>query len=284
MANFYNQASLSVSGRITNSNITEGELLTQVILTKTALSSDYGPDDNIVYEATIVNNGSAPSDNITITDNLGATSSAGVDIVPLTYVVGTVRYYINGVLQPTPTVVAGPPLAISGINVPAGGVATVIYEARANDFAPRDENASIINTATATGETLCEELSSTATVPTRDEPILTIAKAICPDTITCGDEVIYTFIIQNTGNVPIIATDNLIVSDNFNPALTDIVVKLNGITLTEGVDYNYDQLTGIFSTIAGAITIPAATYTRDPDTGVIITTPGVAILTVSGTI
>ena len=160
----------------------------------------------------------------------------------------------------------------------------IIYEARANEFAPLDENAVIENTVTATGENVCEDLSATADVPTRDEPNLTISKAICPETITCGDEVTYTFIIQNTGNVPIVATDNLIVTDVFNPALSNITVKLNGTTLTEGVDYSYNSVTGEFSTLNGAITVPAATFTRDPITGVITVTPGVAIITVTGNI
>ena len=284
MATFYNQASLTIGGKVTNSNVTEGEVLTQVTITKTPLTTDYGPEDNVVYAVTITNNGTSAVSDITITDDLGAFTFGTLNIVPLTYVDGTVRYYINGLLQPAPTVTPGPPLAISGINIPAGGVAMIIYEARANEFAPLDENAVIENTVTATGENVCEDLSATADVPTRDEPNLTISKAICPETITCGDEVTYTFIIQNTGNVPIVATDNLIVTDVFNPALSNITVKLNGTTLTEGVDYSYNSVTGEFTTLNGAITVPAATFTRDPITGVITVTPGVAIITVTGNI
>ena len=284
MATFYNQASLTIGGKVTNSNVTEGEVLTQVTITKTPLTTDYGPEDNVVYAVTITNNGTSAVSDITITDDLGAFTFGTLNIVPLTYVDGTVRYYINGLLQPAPTVNPGPPLAISGISIPAGGVAMIIYEARANEFAPLDENAVIENTVTATGENVCEDLSATADVPTRDEPNLTISKAICPETITCGDEVTYTFIIQNTGNVPIVATDNLIVTDVFNPALSNITVKLNGTTLTEGVDYSYNSVTGEFTTLNGAITVPAATFTRDPITGVITVTPGVAIITVTGNI
>ena len=37
-------------------------------------------------------------------------------------------------------------------------------------------------------------------------------------------------------------------------------------------------------TVAGQITVPAATYTQDPTTGVWTITPGVSILTVTGTV
>ena len=43
----------------------------------------------------------------------------GVTRYPLAYVAGTMRYYVTGVLQTTPTVEAGPPLVISGLTVGA---------------------------------------------------------------------------------------------------------------------------------------------------------------------
>ena len=282
MATFYNQASLTVGGKVTNSNITEGELLTQVTITKTPLTTDYGPEDNIVYLVTVTNNSSTDKTGLVLTDDLGAFTSNETQIIPLTFVDGTARYFINGQLQTEPTVQAGPPLVISGINIPAGGVANLIYETRANEFAPRGQNAFILNTVTASGNNLCDPLIATAEVPTRDEPNLTIAKAMCPETITCGGAVNYTFIIQNTGNTPVVATDNLIVKDVFNPALNDIVVRLNGEIIVEGVGYEYNPTTGEFATLNGAIAIPAATFTRDSETGLITVTPGVATITVTG--
>ena len=117
-----------------------------------------------------------------------------------------------------------------------------------------------------------------------DYTVLSIAKSVCPEVISGCDEVTYTFVIQNGGNTEIVATDDLIVTDTFSPALTNVTVTLNGNTLTEGVDYTYDPATGVFTTLPGAITVPAATFVRDPVTGIFTTTPGVAVLTVSGTI
>lgn len=285
MATFYNQATLTFDGKTLTSNQTEGEVVTRVTLTKTAVSSDYGPDENIVYAITLVNTDDTAKTNVTVADNLGIFQpAAGPEIVPLSYVGGSVLYYQNGILQSSPSVSAGPPLVISGITIPAGGNVIILYEVKANEYAPRGENATITNSVEATGEGLCEELSDSTVISTRNEPMLSIAKAICPESVSCGDQVTYTFIIQNTGNTPVVATDNLIVSDLFNPVLTDIVVSLNGTPLSEESQYAYNEQTGEFTTIGGAIPVPAATFTRDSETGLISTAPGVAVLTVSGRI
>ena len=285
MATFYNQAKLTFDGKTLTSNQTEGEVVTRVTLTKTAVSSDYGPDENIVYAITLVNTDDTAKTNVTVADNLGIFKpAAGPEIVPLSYVGGSVLYYQNGILQSSPSVSAGPPLVISGITIPAGGNVIILYEVKANEYAPRGENATIKNSVEATGEGLCEELSDSTVISTRNEPMLSIAKAICPESVSCGDQVTYTFIIQNTGNTPVVATDNLVVSDLFNPVLTDIVASLNGTPLSEESQYAYTEQTAEFTTIGGAILVPAATFTRDSETGLISTAPGVAVLTVSGRI
>ena len=284
MAIFNNQATLTFGGKVLNSNITEGELISRIRLTKNAVSTDYGLGDGIVYALTLVNEDNIAKTNITLTDDLGAYTLNGSEqlFIPLTYVDGSILYYQNGVLQPAPTVNAGDALTISGIDLPAGGNVIILYEVRANSFAPLSAGSSIFNTVRTAGDGTCEELEAAAQIPTRDEPILSIAKAICPDEVVCGDPITYTFIVQNTGNTAVVATDNLIVSDTFNPALTNISVTLNGEELAEGTAYTYDETTGAFTTLPGAIPVPAATFTRDAVTGVVTTTPGVAVITVTG--
>ena len=61
-------------------------------------------------------------------------------------------------------------------------------------------------------------------------------------------------------------------------------VTFNGTAWVSPTNYTYDGATGVFSTVAGQITVPAATYTTDPVSGVVTVTPGTAILTVTGTI
>ena len=285
MATFYNQATLSFGGNVVNSNTTEAELLSGLELTKTAVSATYSEGGGVVYTVTLSNMGSAVYNSLTITDDLGAyTLPGGGTAVPLTYVTGSILYYLNGVLQPQPTVTALGNLEISGIDLPANSTATFIYETRANEFAPPAAGSSINNTASTNGGAGIGELTASAQVPVNESPELTIAKAVCPAVSTDNEQLTYTIIIQNLGNIPIVGTDGVIVSDVFNPALNGITVTLNGVTLTEGVGYTYDELSGAFATTEGTITVPAATYTQDPVTGAFTTTPGVAVITVTGSV
>ena len=285
MATFYNQATLSYGQGTINSNITEAELLSGLTITKTAVSSSYGAGEGIVYVITVSNNGPTAYSALTVKDNLGVyTTTGGTSVLPLTYVTGSISYYLNGVLQPAPTVTSVGDLEISGINIPANGTATLIYEATANEFAPLAAGSAIVNTASVDGGAGVGELTDTATVPVAEAPMLTIAKAVCPAVITDNGEVTYTLIVQNLGNKPIVATDGVIIKDVFNPVLSGITVTLDGTELSEGTGYTYDAVTGDFATVDGIITVPAATYTADPSTGAISTTPGVTVLTVTGTV
>lgn len=94
----------------------------------------------------------------------------------------------------------------------------------------------------------------------------------------------YTFTIQNTGNTPVTATDDVILRDTFDPVLNGLTVTYNGAPWTAGTQYTYDGTTGLFATTAGQITVPAATYTQDPVTGAWAVTPGVSELIVTGTV
>ena len=285
MATFFNQATLTYGGSVLNSNTTEAELLSGLTLTKTAITSTYDEGGSVVYSVTLSNMGSTAYNGLTLTDDLGAyTTVGGITVIPLTYVDGSMLYYLNGVLQPAPTVTSVGNLEISGINLPANSTATFIYVTEANEFAPLAAGSTIINTASTNGGAGIGVLTDTGTVTVTEEPVLTIAKAVCPEVLTDNEQLTYTIIVQNLGNTPINATDGVIISDNFNPILTGIAVTLNGTPLTEGTGYTYDEATGAFATTDGTVTVPAATYTQDPTTGVITTTPGVAVLTVVGTV
>ncbi len=284
MATVFNQASLTFGGVVTNSNTTQNEVVAALTLTKTAASSDYAAGDGITYVISLVNTGATEYTDLTLTDDLGRfTNAVAGELVPLTYVDGSVLYYVDGTLQTAPTVATDTgELVISGINVPVGGNATVIYEARVNGFAPLGSAASITNTVTAGGTTCA--LSGSATVGTRDTANLSIAKSVSPAVVNCSGEVTYTILIQNTGNTAVDATGDLIISDVFNPILTGLTATLDGTPLVENTGYSYDAATGAFATLPGTVTVPAATFTRDPVTGLVSTTPGVATLTITGTV
>lgn len=284
MAIFSNQATLTYNGGSTNSNIAYGEILDVLTATKTAIEGTYAPGELVTYVVTLRNTGGTALTGVTVTDDLGGYVFEGNTVYPLTYEDGSATVFVNGVPQAAPAVTAGPPLVVSGLNIPAGGDLVLVYQARANQFADPAAGGTIINTVTVTGDGITTPITATETVTAASAPELTISKAISPTQVVDNDRVTYTFVIQNTGNEAVVATDNAVITDTFDPILTDLVVTYDGATWTEGVQYTYDAATGLFATLPGAITVPAATYTQDPVTGAYTLTPGIATLTVTGTI
>lgn len=284
MAIFTNQATLSYNGTITNSNVAFGEILDVLAATKTSVEENYSVGNTVTYVVALRNTGNTALTNLTVSDDLGGYEFGGTTVYPLNFVDGSVLYYVNGVINPAPTVTAGPPLVITGINIPANSDAVIVYQTTVTNFANPEVEGTITNTVTVTGDGLSAPITATDTINALSEANLSISKSITPAQVVDNDRVTYTFIIQNTGNEAVVATDDAVISDTFNPILTDLIVTFNGQSWTEGVNYNYNEATGLFTTIPANITVPAATYTQDETTGEYILTPGIATLTVEGTI
>lgn len=279
MAVFTNFATLSYSGGRTESNTVTGELVEVLTASKNALSETYSARDDVSYVLSLVNSGTVPLDGLVVTDDLGAYTLDTQTLYPLEYVGGSVRYYQNGVLQTVPTVTAAGQLVISGISVPAEGNTIIIYKTRLTDYAPLGTEASITNTATISGNVTPITASATINMNARAE--LGISKSVCPTSVTENGRLTYTFVIRNSGSVEVTAADSIVLSDLFDPVLTDISAVLNGNALTSPTDYTYDETTGQFTSVAGSITVPAATYTQGTD-GRWTVTPGTSVLTISG--
>ena len=283
MPAFTNMATLTYNGNTVNSNVVTGQILEALTVVKTAVLPEYSVGEDVTYVVSIVNSGTVAYENLTITDDLGAYTQEGQTLYPMTYTAGSIRYYVNGILLTAPTVTAGPPLTITGITVPAGGNAIVIYEALPNAYAPGAVGSTIMNTATVTGGGLSAPLTAqeTVTVAQVADPVIT--KALDPMVVPENGQLTYTFTIRNYGNTPLVATDDVILTDAFDPILENITVNFNGTAWTLGANYSYDPATGAFATLPGQITVPAATYTQNVD-GTWAVTPGTATLTVTGTI
>ncbi|MBR5514088.1 MAG: hypothetical protein IKV85_08920 [Ruminococcus sp.] len=286
MATFFNQATLSYNGNVADSNIITGRIVETLSVTKNALTPTYTGTDDITYVVSVINSGDTAFSNLTITDDLGRYTLADgtTEVVPLTYVNGTVNYFINGVQQPAPAVSDTEPLTISGINVPAGGNAIIIYNAKPNEFAPLGEDASITNTVTISGSSALTPATASETVTNSTEPSLTISKALEPDVVTENGTITYTFDIRNYGGTATDITDDVIFRDVFSPILDITSVTFNGTPWVIGTDYTYNTTTGEFTSVNGSITVPAATFSQDPATGVWTTEPGVSTLVITGTI
>lgn len=284
MAIFSNQATLTYNGNTTNSNIAYGEILDVLTATKTAVEGSYTPGEVVTYVVTLRNTGTTALTALTLTDDLGGYTFAGATVYPLTYVDGTAALFIDGAPQAAPAVTAGPPLTLTGITVPAGGDAVVVYQARANAFADPTTDGTVTNTVTITGDGLTNPATATATVTAATDPNLSISKSITPSQVVDNDRVTYTFVIQNYGNLAVATTDNAAISDTFDPILSALTVTFDGAAWTAGTQYTYDEATGLFATTPGQITVPAATFTQDAATGAYTVTPGTATLVVTGTI
>lgn len=283
MATFYNQATLSYNGIFKTSNVVVGEVIGSLTVTKTAVGDTYSAGGNVTYVISISNTGTTPFNDLSLEDDLGAYQIGDTTVYPLEYVENSALYYIDGVIQPAPTVASANGIVINGISVPAGANTTVVYNTAVTGFAPLGTGATIVNTVTVTGNGIAD-ITASETVTVTGDAVLSINKAISPATVSENGVITYTFVISNTGNTEATTADNVVVTDTFDPILSDITVTVNGTAVTQPDAYTYDETTGEFATVAGAITVPAATYTQDQTTGLWTTVPGTATLTVSGTI
>lgn len=283
MAQFTNQAQLRYGNAVTNSNIAVGEILEVLSASKTAVKKAYGTNDNVTYVISLVNSGTVPVTGLTVTDNLGSYLFGTTTLTPLTYVPGTLLYYVNGILQTSPAIEAGPPLVIRGLTIPAGGNASLVYEAAVNAYAPPAVGSTLTNAATISGEAI-SPIDINETITAETVPLLTITKSISPVPVSENGTLTYTFLIQNNGNTAADISSDAVITDVFDPILTNLTATFNGTALTAGTDYTYNETTGEFATVAGKITVPAATFTQNTAQGNWTVNPGISTLVITGTI
>lgn len=285
MAQYTNQAQLSYKNTVLNSNVAVGEIMEVLSASKTAVKDDYGRNDDVTYVISIVNSGTSAFTGLTVSDDLGAYEFNGETLYPLEYSEGSVRVYINGVLQSAaPTTASAQPLVFTNLSLPANSNMTIIYEAATTQFAPLAASGTITNSAVISGDGVAAPVTATETVTAEAEPDLTINKNIEPTVVAENGTITYTFTIQNYGNTAAIQTDNVSITDTFNPVLSNLQVTFNGTPWAETTNYTYDAATGLLTTIPGQITVPAATYTQNLETGAWAVTPGTATLVVKGTL
>lgn len=284
MAEILNQAQLSYNTTVVSSNVTVGELLPALSLTKTAVRTTYSRQDGITYIVSLTNSSGSAYTGITVTDDLGGYAVGQTTVYPLAYVDATVRLYTNGTLGAAPTVTAGPPLAFTGITVPANGNVILVYEASVTEYAPLATDSQITNTASVTIAEPTTTVSDSETVNVRNAPSISVTKHMEPTTVINNDTVTYTFVIENYGNTALVAEDGSVLTDTFTPALSNISVTFNGEAWTAPANYTYSEATGAFATVAGGIIVPAATFTQDQVTGAVRVVPGTSTLVVTGRI
>lgn len=265
------------------SNIAEISVESAVGFTKTSLGSTYGDNSILTYILTVTNSSGNVINGSTITDNLGTYVFGSTELTPLEYVAPAVLL-ING---QDVSVQLGVDASVLGNltftipTIPAGATANIIYKAQVNDFAPLAVNSTITNTSTFESNSECADSTASSTVSVANAANIQIIKQMCPNPVICGDTITYTIRIYNYGNT---AAENVILTDDFTPAPDNITVSRDGILLL-GTDYTYIAGTLTVPSASGtAVTVPPATFTQDPVTGLITITPSVVEYTITGTI
>ena len=102
-----------------------------------------------------------------------------------------------------------------------------------------------------------------------------------PNPVVCGDTLTYTIRIFNYGNT---VAENVQLSDAFDPAPANITVTRNGV-IVPATDYTYEN--GVLTVPSNATvgdTVPPASFSRDPQTGVVSVAPGVVEYVITGAI
>lgn len=274
------------SGGITEtkvSNIAEISVESAVGFTKTSLGNTYSDNSVLTYILTITNSSGSAISGSTITDNLGTYVFGTTELTPLEYVSPAVLLINGQDVSAQLTVDSSVPgnLTFTVPTIPAGATANIIYKAQTNDYAPLAVNSTITNTSTFESNSECADTSASSTVSVANAANVSIIKQMCPNPVVCGDTITYTIRIYNYGNA---AAENVVLTDQFNPAPANITVSRDG-TILLGTDYSY--VNGVLTIPAEGgdpITIPAATFSQDPTTGIVSVTPSVVEYTITGTI
>ena len=287
MPSIENFATVSyTSGGITEtrvSNIAEISVESAIGFTKTSLGNTYNDNSVLTYILTVTNSSGSDITGSTITDNLGTYVFGSTELTPLEYVAPAVLL-ING--QDVSTQLGVDTTTVGSLiftipTIPAGTTANIIYKAQVNDYAPLAIDSTIVNTSTFESNSECADTTASATVSVANIANISIIKQMCPNPVICGDTITYTIKIYNYGNT---AAENVVLTDDFNPAPANITVSRDGVLLL-GTDYTYvDGTLTVPSAGATPVTVPAATFVQDPVTGIVSITPGVVEYTITGTI
>ena len=274
------------SGGVTTttvSNLAEIALESSVTLTKVPLGTTYGEDSLLTYILTVQNTSGSVLNSVRIEDNLGTFVFGTTELTPLSYG-GNAVLLIDGQdstalltvesSQPSALVFTIPTLA-------AGATANIVYNARVNEYAPLEADATITNTATLSADAECADGTASATVTAVEGANVTVLKQMSPNPVVCGDTLTYSIKIYNYGNA---AAEDVQVVDAFDPAPAAITVTRNGVVLV-ATDYTYvDGVLTVPADGATGDTVPAATFTRDATTGVVSVVPGLVEYVITGTI
>ncbi|UPK46544.1 DUF7507 domain-containing protein [Paenibacillus pabuli] len=216
-----NQASATFTytlpdGRTLGGSLTSNALNIQVSapdvrVVKTTTAADAVVGDTIVYEMVVTNDGIEQVNNVVLTDPIDPA---------VTFVAGSVL--VDGV----PRASANPALGIALGTLAPGASVAVSYAVRVNSL-PTPPQVSSQSSVSFTSGTFSGATYSNTVVTPIYQPIIAVTKTANTSNATVGDTIVYSFSINNSGNL----AANLTLTDN----IPDGAVLVPNSVLIDGV-------------------------------------------------
>ena len=286
----YNTASLSFEygsrKGFVSSNIAFTTLQDSITVSKSSLGNIYFQNTEIPFIISISNNNQEEIKNLVIEDDLG-TYSLGQGLLdseftPLEFV-DTAFLYIGGIFNSniTPKISKGK-IVFKVSSIPAKSNIIILYKVSTNEFSPLTTGSEIKTTATVTSTCMSSPILASNTIKVKEEADIKIIKNMCPNPITSGDIITYTFSLYNYGNI---TATNVVLNDTFSPVAENLNVYLDSKIVPNS---NYSYVGGTLKlpceNSETSISIPAANFIQDSITGIISVNPGTINITITGRI
>jgi len=201
----------TLGGSLTSNSLNIQVSAPDVSVTKTTTSVDAVVGDTIVYQMVVTNNGIDPVNNVVLTDPIDPAT---------TFVAGSVL--VDGV----PRTSANPALGIAIGSLAPGASAAISYAVRVNTL-PTPPVVSSQSAVSFTSGVFSGASYSNIVVTPIYQPIIAVTKTANTSNATIGDTIVYSFTINNSGNL----AANLTLTDD----IPDGTVLLPNSVLIDGV-------------------------------------------------
>lgn len=201
----------TLGGSLTSNSLNIQVSAPDVSVTKTTAAVDAVVGDTIVYEMVVTNNGIDPINNVVLSDPIDPAT---------TFVTGSVL--VDGV----PRVSANPALGIALGTIAPGASVAVSYAVRVNSLPTPPVVSSQSSVSFTSGVFSGASYSNTVITPIY-QPIIAVTKTANTSNATIGDTIVYSFSINNSGNL----AANLTLTDD----IPDGAVLLPNSVLIDGV-------------------------------------------------
>lgn len=201
----------TLGGSLTSNSLNIQVSAPDVSVTKTTTAVDAVVGDTIVYQMVVTNNGIDPVNNVVLTDPIDPAT---------TFVAGSVL--VEGV----PRTSANPALGIAIGSLAPGASAAISYAVRVNTL-PTPPVVSSQSAVSFTSGVFSGASYSNIVVTPIYQPIIAVTKTANTSNATIGDTIVYSFTINNSGNL----AANLTLTDD----IPDGAVLLPNSVLIDGV-------------------------------------------------